>query len=906
MLFFAVLEKRRGIVFPVVQSTRDIARSDKTTFDWNMLRKKKTRKVVPLSSDDSSTISNESHLDGASNEEDAKHVEQEPLLQNQSNMFEHEPKESWVGSSFDRSHKEGHGVRKSLVLDYVSDVGQHDETEDRETDEESDEEVELFPILPYEKWDTDRNNWNNALERIQQKILDHRASKHLVDFDDDLPNQAVTICSIDQHDLDESRYVAQERVQQEVEMKEMAHQKIMNNVLAADERIDKQLRRKRQEYGDRTKEAIKQMKIRNKKYRSDLSSSFWQMEKEMKLEMKRRKNVISSNYGSFNHLYNTTFLCTALSRCYWNTLKRHEVEISLKCIRGLKDKLPKAKYAIVVSIRDGIAGREVVGGIDQSLFTRIANRMSNRVSERYFSMFDHDGSHRSFEVSFESEQKITLLLPAKYNMKPHYVYSFEMIKLSGENVGTCVCWGVFPIETPEFKVIDGACKTPLIRGWMDSNVDQYHKIQGLCCESLDNWMGNLYFKINSRKVTHPSESYELLEENHNQILWEDYPIQSSTTTENREPSLTETDIEAGQIIQPQHGEWDRYKFEVKNSYKASVVHQALGRVRFVTQSIMTEMGYLSPISVQFVVAMLMILCAFWMRIYVHYFGQWCMLKFFKTPDIQYVPTWIRVAVGYEANYLSLTAESMVVIAGAMMNILVLLFMIAMASFFQQLRISVPFFASKYVFTYGCMVLLDPILILIVDCCFKDWKNGDSFRIYRKLADEKSDSPNSPIWGIFIVIVMHLWTIMISTIVMHFFSFRVFLNGTILDVYRRLYGRSNDFHVPNDQEVSQLEFDYIIGKSLRYRSAKGEFRRVVAVEYSTVNVDDTEPSEPNNDRLIHIFLLTIPETKTSYSLHRHFIWKNDGTLEELFDSTIPPETRRMIDAEQSPSVRVPDP
>ncbi|XP_039215416.1 uncharacterized protein LOC120315316 [Crotalus tigris] len=184
------------------------------------------------------------------------------------------------------------------------------------------------------------------------------------------------------------------------------------------------------------------------------------------------------NFAGVSHNSNGTAVpCWKVNR----TKKSQFTDIHLKCLRGIKDKVPQGSYSLKVSIckqLDGkflscfkVDGQQLVG---KSLPVR------------------HNGNFYDVEISFG--QSIYTDVPVKKNGKPGEILFFELFLLQGTS-DRLVGWGAFPLCNNNLDIVDGKFKCPLLRGYYDTRIDRFQKIEKLISSDLDHWLGNLYFQI---------------------------------------------------------------------------------------------------------------------------------------------------------------------------------------------------------------------------------------------------------------------------------------------------------------------------------------------------------------------------------------------------------------------------
>jgi hypothetical protein len=78
-------------------------------------------------------------------------------------------------------------------------------------------------------------------------------------------------------------------------------------------------------------------------------------------------------------------------------------------------------------------------------------------------------------------------------------------------------------------------------------------------------------------------------------------------------------------------------------------------------------------------------------------------------------------------------------------------------------------------------------------------------------------------------------IMLAAMVLYQYSFKLHMNGRLLDVYHRLHCGEGRFVVPLDMEVSARELRRIIDETRRWRGMGGGSRRIIVLYYALVRV-----------------------------------------------------------------------
>ncbi|XP_068041997.1 uncharacterized protein [Anomalospiza imberbis] len=160
------------------------------------------------------------------------------------------------------------------------------------------------------------------------------------------------------------------------------------------------------------------------------------------------------------------------------------LEIRLRCLRGVKDKVPKGLYTLKVSVLGRLGGAVVEW---PELEEQPQARTTRPVS--------HGGNFYNTEIYFG--QSIQTVLPHRKAMKPGMVLLFELFLLRGTYtwIDREVGWGAFPLCDNNFNALEGKFKCPFLRGHYDSKIDRFKKIENFISQDLDHWLCNLYFQI---------------------------------------------------------------------------------------------------------------------------------------------------------------------------------------------------------------------------------------------------------------------------------------------------------------------------------------------------------------------------------------------------------------------------
>ena len=293
----------------------------------------------------------------------------------------------------------------------------------------------------------------------------------------------------------------------------------------------------------------------------------------------------------------------------------------------------------------------------------------------------------------------------------------------------------------------------------------------------------------------------------------------------------------------------------------------------------------------FFVGLAVFVCAIWLRMYFHYMGEWLFLKANGIPLYSFKTYMWTITIKYTSSNITDLVEVGVVAIGQLTNIAILL---CFSSFSVALTVALgrfPVALSKFVFYFGIVTMLDPALIFIVDLCLQnfDCANrspacvidytssrcqctiGDSFKLWYRMSALQA----SGITGVFYTAVIYVLTTLLAAIILYHYVLYVHMDARMLDIHKRINASVDHFFVPEDNEISLEELNYILNRAKNWRAPAGTLRKVHVNEF-TVR-DDKFPSFFQKVAHIAIFQTEVDGSKT---LYRHFLRNANGSIVEI--------------------------
>ncbi|XP_038666158.1 uncharacterized protein ofcc1 isoform X7 [Scyliorhinus canicula] len=568
------------------------------------------------------------------------------------------------------------------------------------------------------------------------------------------------------------------------------------------------------------------------------------------------------------------------------------VQIHLKCLRAVKDKLPKGQFILRISLCSGLGGHPL--------------RWSNSQDEDWAGTtlpVHHDGNFYNIQLSFD--QSIAAVLPSESDVQPEMVLIFELFLLCGihSNIDRAVGWAAFPICNSELEILEGKYKCPLLRGHRDPKIDEFRKIDHLISSDIDHWLCNLYFQViklpkslvgrkeygvelqlppHTPECSCTSEKNETDEnvlgtdsglkepatrndfhrngeEKANLNLKAQDSCGTNTGHEERFDGLVAANSESGMFLRairhnllklntkdkcPNPVEKDRYpqvpSYEVDpDQYRFSVASNSspVARTlamhsRFVGRMFLEELGVSDWCSSEAWLIVLLVALNWFVRLYLHYCSQWLFLQAIGVPvnKFHFYPHTVELV--YQ-NSLLHTCDELAIVALGPLTLNVAVLIMAMIRWVCHVLFgSFPSFLSRFIMAMGLWMVLDPLAIFIVDGILGRlaYSTDTPIADAAKLYWLFYRTQHSGIPGILITVILYTVTFVSSITILCFYFLRLHNRGKLLDVFYRLHSAEETFLVPLDLEMSNQELNYIIKKTEQWRGISGERRKVAVYDY----------------------------------------------------------------------------
>ncbi|KAL1784680.1 orofacial cleft 1 candidate protein 1 protein, partial [Sigmodon hispidus] len=294
---------------------------------------------------------------------------------------------------------------------------------------------------------------------------------------------------------------------------------------------------------------------------------------------------------------------------------------------------------------------------------------------------------------------------------------------------------------------------------------------------------------------------------------------------------------------------------------------------------------------------LLVASVWFLRLYLHYLGQWLFLWALSTPVTKFQFYAYTVELCYPTSLLHI-GEEMAVIALGTLALNTITFPLLLIRWGCQLLFSShPDALSKLIITMGLWTVLDPLAVFIVDIFLGRLANNgetptaDAAKLYWMFVRTKYPA----ILGVVITVVLYALLVVISSLILYLYCLRLHNDSWILDAFQRIHSEEAKFFIPYDLEISNQQLSYIVKRSKQWRGINGERRKVAVLDYMCKSPDTKSSAfscDPHHQDEIsastfgpggvtsHISIYTVYPSGFR-ELYRHFLRLPDGAIIEVF-------------------------
>ena len=287
------------------------------------------------------------------------------------------------------------------------------------------------------------------------------------------------------------------------------------------------------------------------------------------------------------------------------------------------------------------------------------------------------------------------------------------------------------------------------------------------------------------------------------------------------------------------------------------------------------------------------LLAFWLRMYVHYIGQYLFLQAVKTPVYSFEVRVYEMIFKYMAASVPVSVEFGLVAIGPIGVLVVFMMLVGTGKLFYKVAGTLPDSVSLFIAAFGVATMFDSMLVLLVDLvmhnyhcgevddtCKLDYTSkdcecfvGDFMKLWERMVEDES----SGLTGLILTVIVYTGVFIVSALLLYEYMVHIHKDARILDIWRRISGPSEEFFIPHDFEVSYAELTSICAKASLWRGANGQTRRLAVSEYV-----ERDPYDMDFSAVTKHYAIYENDLGGKRSLYRHFLMLPDGAIIEVFD------------------------
>jgi len=336
---------------------------------------------------------------------------------------------------------------------------------------------------------------------------------------------------------------------------------------------------------------------------------------------------------------------------------------------------------------------------------------------------------------------------------------------------------------------------------------------------------------------------------------------------------------------------NQYKYNLPEPIGHEQKRKSSNKIQYVWRSLIKDLGlhhypYITKDwngwhryhgSLEFWLTVILMIIIFFMRGYIHYIGQWIVLKIENIVVSKFDPKLGYIELEYLQASVKATIEFLLVLIGPFACQIVFLLMTAVAAFSQWWLDTFPPNGCRFIAAWGLISMFDSAIILVMDVLRGNTTKGDAFKLYEKFKEEEG----SGVTGVFLTMVCYGILICYQAIVLFFYLLRIHMNGHMQDVYARLHGGEYNFFVPFDSEVSWREVRYACRRAREWRGEGGQVRKVQVVDFVHRDRYDADFEE----RTTCCTIFTTNLSTGSRVVYRQFVRSPEGCILEKFGKEI---------------------
>ncbi|EGZ12060.1 hypothetical protein PHYSODRAFT_516293 [Phytophthora sojae] len=369
---------------------------------------------------------------------------------------------------------------------------------------------------------------HSLIDVLSSQLQNREIPQYLDEFEVVIPDAEVVVGSVPIEEVQQREQQVEEAKLRQAELESALYRQreihLAKQEALARERLLQEARRRHAELVLKDRQAAEAMQLRARR----IGHVFQQAETHLKDTLKKQEARVEQIYGSL--MPSRVPQSRKRYRVEWARIPL-AIRVRGRMLNAVKDKLPHGQYVMVATLYDRLGGHalhwtnwdpEVSPAAETTSDSNPSS--THRGRPNFTRPFHHRGRFYNTEVVVN--QDMFVVCPPEVELRPGNTIIFELFLLSqstaaayaGNNVMSMpkrrrrgggqllnqtmamqtdhvVAWGALPLTTPEFQVVQGKFKLPLLRGEMDHTMDKYQDMEKMYRHDLSSWLCNFYLQV---------------------------------------------------------------------------------------------------------------------------------------------------------------------------------------------------------------------------------------------------------------------------------------------------------------------------------------------------------------------------------------------------------------------------
>jgi hypothetical protein len=572
-----------------------------------------------------------------------------------------------------------------------------------------------------------------------------------------------------------------------------------------------------------------------------LKAAFGKVADTLANALKARKKDVISNIGITERARANFAMTEATQSADWGATPQPLV-LTIRALRVVRDKVLRGRYSVQVKLYDRLGGKVLTAatsGAEETEHWKLDDKTGPK---------QHAGRPRDdAEIFFN--QPLEFVLPSEEELQPAMCFVFELVMLKGrlQARDEVVAWGAFPVCDATFRYVQGEFKTTMLYGEVNPGMDKYYKVEQAVSQDLDNWLCNLYFDIElaARQKDDNSTEFDQRLEYAQEVLRlkpldEDDGVlalgKRQAAGDKRHHGSRGGVVTADRAARAElHLEDYRFSVQPRESSRLLRTKKPLDQMEVVRRNLAAEIYATQWRTTSFLGQIMLILSAFVLRHYLHYFGQLLYLEALGVPITKFAIRESGVVLAYDTQQLHPYTEMAVTVIGMSSVWIAQILFVTCAWLSMRIVGQFPDAYSMFLLAWCVVTFLDPFIILLNDIYHANWSQGDAFKCHNAFlctfhmqrltrnatiqasSGAHSGQPCSKVncacsavtegdgkVGIGITIFLVGIHCLLTFCSSYLYLVNLHRNAQVQDILRRSEAQEGDFFVPEDDEISWAE------------------------------------------------------------------------------------------------------